>query len=231
MVGSAARIGALFFAVLLVAAGSVWAATINGTSRNDTLRGSPAGDRLYGKAGSDKSSGAGGNDVLVGGAGNDALVGGARRGHASMRPWSRHGHQGQARQGCQRLRGRSRPDSRSRRHRLRPHHLLRLLLPPRALRPTYVFGPEVTSADQAALREALDLGARFIRSSMGRELPPFSVWGYTDLESLIRVYADTAPTRASERTRHLDARDGRRRVIPQGVVRPSLVRGLEPELE
>ena len=29
---------------------------------------------------------------------------------------------------------------------------------------------------------------------MGRELPPFSVWGYTDVESLIRVYADTAPT-------------------------------------
>ena len=44
------------------------------------------------------------------------------------------------------------------------------------------------------MRDALDLGARFIRSSMGRELPSFSVWGYTDLESLIRVFADTAPT-------------------------------------
>ncbi len=44
------------------------------------------------------------------------------------------------------------------------------------------------------MREALDLGARFIRSSLGRELPSFSVWGYTDLESLIRVYAETAPT-------------------------------------
>jgi hypothetical protein len=60
---------------------------------------------------------------------------------------------------------------------------------------TYVFGPEVTSAQQAALRDALDLGARFIHSALGRELPSFTVWAYTDLETLIRVYTEnTSPS-------------------------------------
>ena len=57
-----------------------------------------------------------------------------------------------------------------------------------------MFGPEVGAPQQQALRDALDLGARFVRSALGRELPPFTVWGYTDQEALIRVYAETAPT-------------------------------------
>ena len=63
--------------VLALSAGSVWAATINGTTRNDTLRGSPRGDKIYGNRGSDKLYGAGGNDVLIGGPGNDLIIGGA----------------------------------------------------------------------------------------------------------------------------------------------------------
>jgi len=44
------------------------------------------------------------------------------------------------------------------------------------------------------LRDGLDLGARYIRAAIGRELPPFTVWGYTDVEALIPVYSATAPT-------------------------------------
>lgn len=59
---------------------------------------------------------------------------------------------------------------------------------------SYVFGPEVTQGQQTSLRQALDLGARYVWSSLGRELPPFPVWAYADLEALVRVYAETAPT-------------------------------------
>ena len=38
--------------------------------------------------------------------------------------------------------------------------------------------------------------ARFIRSSLGRELPPFSVSAYADVEAIIRAYAESAPTSA-----------------------------------
>ena len=65
----------LAFAVLALA-GSVWAATINGTARNDTLRGGARADKIYGKGGNDRLFGAGGNDIIVGGRGNDFLVGG-----------------------------------------------------------------------------------------------------------------------------------------------------------
>jgi hypothetical protein len=70
-------IAVLLFALLALAASSVWAATINGTARGDTLRGGARADKIFGKGGNDKLYGAGGNDVLVGGPGNDLLVGGA----------------------------------------------------------------------------------------------------------------------------------------------------------
>ena len=76
MTRRAAWIGALSCAVLSLTAGSVWAATVNGTARNDTLRGGARADTIYGKGGNDRLFGAGGNDVLVGGRGDDFLVGG-----------------------------------------------------------------------------------------------------------------------------------------------------------
>ena len=79
MTRSAFRVAALAIALLALAAGSVWAATINGTRRNDTLRGSARADKISGKGGNDKLFGAGGNDILVGGPGNDLLVGGLAR--------------------------------------------------------------------------------------------------------------------------------------------------------
>ncbi len=63
-------------ALLALAAGTVWAATINGTPGDDTLRGSARADKIIGKGGNDKLFGAAGNDILVGGPGNDVLVGG-----------------------------------------------------------------------------------------------------------------------------------------------------------
>jgi hypothetical protein len=59
---------------------------------------------------------------------------------------------------------------------------------------TYVFGPEVTPAQQSFLRDSLDLGARFVRETTGRELPPLTAWAYADVEALIAVYSQTAPT-------------------------------------
>jgi hypothetical protein len=192
VVGSAARIGALFFAVLLVAAGSVWAGTINGTSRNDTLRGSPAGDRLYGRAGNDKLFGSGGNDILVGGVGNDALVGGAGADTLRCGPGrdtATRDVRDNVSSDCEVIRGPKPAPP--------PPVPVPPPPPPAPGAPaTYVFGSEVTTAQQALLRDGLDLGARFIRSSAGRELPAFTVWAYTDVEALIRAYAETAPTTA-----------------------------------
>ena len=66
----------LAFVILALAAGSVWAATVQGTARNDTLRGGARADKIDGKGGNDKLFGAAGNDILLGGLGNDLLVGG-----------------------------------------------------------------------------------------------------------------------------------------------------------
>jgi hypothetical protein len=186
-------IALIALAVLTLAAGSAWAATIGGTARGETLRGTPSADRIDGKGGHDKLFGAGGNDVLVGGPGNDFLVGGAGADTLRCGPGrdtATRDKRDKVASDCEVVRG---PIPVSPTPPTPP--------PPPSTAPpapgaqaSYVFGPEVTSADQGALREALDLGARFIRSSMGPELPAFSVWGYTDLESLIRVFADTAPT-------------------------------------
>jgi hypothetical protein len=59
---------------------------------------------------------------------------------------------------------------------------------------TYVFGPELSGSQQALVRRGLDAGARYYRSVLGRELPPFTVWAYADLEAMIRAYAESRPT-------------------------------------
>jgi hypothetical protein len=64
---------AILAAIAVTAAG---AATINGTTKNDTERGTAKADKLYGKGGNDKLYGLAGNDYLNGGAGNDVLTGG-----------------------------------------------------------------------------------------------------------------------------------------------------------
>lgn len=69
-------IGSLASSAVLIAAGTVWAATIVGTPGGDTLRGGSRADKVYGKGGNDRLYGAAGNDLLVGGPGNDLLVGG-----------------------------------------------------------------------------------------------------------------------------------------------------------
>jgi hypothetical protein len=188
------RIAVLVPAVLAFAAGSVLAATINGTTRHDTLRGGARADTIYGKGGNDRLFGAGGNDVLVGGAGNDLLVGGIGADTLRCGPGRDTAIRDlpdRVARDCEVVRG-PRPTP--------PPPPPPPTPPPPPAPPapgapaTYVIGPEVTPAQQAALRNALDLGARFIRSALGRELPPFTVWAYTDLETLIRVYAETAPT-------------------------------------
>jgi hypothetical protein len=57
---------------------------------------------------------------------------------------------------------------------------------------TYRFGPEVTASQQATVRDALDLGARFYRTTLGREVPQFNVWAHNDLESIARVFFETS---------------------------------------
>ncbi len=68
---------ALLIGLLALGTGSVWAATITGTSRDDTLRGGARADRIFGKAGNDRLFGGPGDDLVVGGPGRDVLVGGA----------------------------------------------------------------------------------------------------------------------------------------------------------
>ncbi len=57
-----------------------------------------------------------------------------------------------------------------------------------------MFGAELSAFQQGLVRRGLDAGARYYRASLGRELPPFTVWAYTDLETMIRVYAQSRPT-------------------------------------
>jgi Ca2+-binding RTX toxin-like protein len=171
-------------------AGGAGAATVPGTARDDTLRGTPRADRITGKAGDDRIYGAAGDDLLVGGAGADLLVGGPGADVLRCGP----GRDRAVRDvrdtiavDCEVVRG---PKPRS-----APPPPPTPPPPPAPGAPaTYVFGSEVTEAQQHALRDGLDLGARFIRTALGQELPPFTVWAYSDLESLVRVYAETAPT-------------------------------------
>jgi hypothetical protein len=190
-------VAALAFSALTLAAGSVWAATINGTARNDTLRGGARADKISGKAGDDKLYGAGGNDVLVGGAGSDILVGGVGADEIRCGPdrdTAIRDVQDKVAKDCEVVRG-PRPVPPP------PPAPPEPSPPPPAPAPgapaTYVFGPEVSQAQQTAVRDALDLGARYYRTALGREVPQFNVWAYRDLEALIRVFAETsseAPT-------------------------------------
>jgi hypothetical protein len=61
---------------------------------------------------------------------------------------------------------------------------------------TYVFGPELTADQQALVRRGLDAAARYYRVVLGRELAPFTVWAYRDLEALLGAYAQNEPTSA-----------------------------------
>ena len=189
----------LSFALLCLAAGSVWAATINGTARNDTLRGGARADTIYGKGGNDRLFGAGGNDVLAGGPGNDVLVGGVGAdtlGCGPGRDTATRDAQDQVARDCEVVRGPkpSPPPA--------PPEPSPPSPPPAPGAPaTYVFGPELSMSQQRAVQRGLDAAARHYRSKLGRELPPFTVWGHADLEAMIRTYADTRPTSLDESRR------------------------------
>jgi hypothetical protein len=68
---------------------------------------------------------------------------------------------------------------------------------------TYAFGPEVTATQQAVVRNAFDLAARYFRSTLGRELPPVSVWAHTDAEAMVRTFAQTRPNTTLDQARDL----------------------------
>lgn len=59
---------------------------------------------------------------------------------------------------------------------------------------TYVFGSQLSVSQQALVRRGLDAGARLYRSTLGRELPAFTVWAHTNVEELIAAYAANVPT-------------------------------------
>ena len=59
---------------------------------------------------------------------------------------------------------------------------------------TYVFGSQLTAAQQDLVRRGLDAGARLYRSVLGRELPAFTVWASTNNDELIAAYAANVPT-------------------------------------
>jgi Ca2+-binding RTX toxin-like protein len=176
--------------LLTLAAGSVWAATINGTVRNDTLRGSPGADKIYGKGGNDRLYGAGGKDVLAGGPGRDLLVGGA--GADTLRCGAGRDRvtrdvSDRVAADCEVVRGPQPAPP-------QPPHPPQPPPPPPPPSPgasaNYTFGPEVTIGQQTAVRDALDLGARYYRSALSQEIPRFDAWAYNDLESIARVFLE-----------------------------------------
>lgn len=183
--------GVLACVLLALAAGSVWAARVNGTARNDTLRGGAGADNIFGRAGNDKLFGASGNDILVGGTGNDLLVGGVGadtlRCGAGRDTATRDVADTVARD-CEVVRG--------------PTPRPPLPAPPPPAEPpiagpgapaTFTFGPELNAAEQARVRRGLDAAARYYRAILGRALPPFSAWGYRDLEALLAAYVQNEP--------------------------------------
>lgn len=164
-------------------AGSVWAATIRGTG-SDTLRGSPRADKIEGNGGNDRLFGAAGNDVLVGGPGNDLLVGGVGADTLQCGPGRdtvMRDVSDKVARDCEVVRG-PKP--------IPPPAPPAPPLPGAAA--TYVFGPEVTPAQQTAVRDALDLAARYYRTALGREVPSFNAWAHNDLEAIARVFAETS---------------------------------------
>jgi hypothetical protein len=189
--GRSWRLWALALAVFTTTAGSVWAATITGSARNDVLRGTSRADTISGRAGNDRLLGAAGDDVLLGGPGNDTLVGG--RGSDLLRcgPGSDVAIRDAldaAVSGCERVRGpKPAPPP--------PPAPPQPPPPPEPGAPaSYVFGAEVSAAQQVVLRADLDLAARYMRSQLGLDLPPFPVWAHTDQEAMVRTYAATLPT-------------------------------------
>ena len=181
-------------AVLSLAAGSIWAATINGTARNDTLRGGARADAIYGRGGNDRLFGAGGNDVLVGGPGNDVLVGGGGADTLRCGPGrdtATRDVRDKVASDCEVVRG-PKPVPPA------PPPAPAPPPPPPPPAPgapaTYFFGSEVSAQQQAALQLALDMGARYIRSALGRELPQFIVYAHADVEAMIATYVQTKPT-------------------------------------
>jgi hypothetical protein len=44
---------------------------------------------------------------------------------------------------------------------------------------------EVSPEHRALLQAALDVGARYIRTALGREVPPATIYAHTDLEAMI----------------------------------------------
>jgi RTX calcium-binding nonapeptide repeat (4 copies) len=187
-------------AIVLVGASSVWAARIVGTPGNDTLRGGAHADTIYGKAGNDRLFGGAGNDNLVGGLGNDRLVGGVGADVLRCGPGRDSAVRDRADKvvtDCEIVTG--------------PGPAPAPPPPPPPQPPaapgapaTYEFGPEVTPSQQGAVRDALDLGARYYHTALGRDVPPFQVWAYTDAETLARLFAEkSGEARSVEDARNL----------------------------
>ena len=179
----------LAFAVLPLAAGSVWAATIHGTARDDTLRGGARADKMYGKAGNDKLIGAAGNDLLVGGPGNDRLVGGVGAdilqcgaGQDTAVRDLRDTVSGD----CEVVSG-PKPVPPPPRPQPPPP------LSGPGLNAAYIFGAEVSEQHRALFQSTMDVGARYIRTYLGREIPPTTIYAHTDLEAMISTSANTRP--------------------------------------
>jgi Ca2+-binding RTX toxin-like protein len=75
---------------LAVAGRVAWAATIDGTNRDDTLVGTSQADFIRGFRGADDMYGRAGNDTLRGGPGNDRIIAGTGNNH---KVYARDGYQ------------------------------------------------------------------------------------------------------------------------------------------
>lgn len=187
--GTFAKTAGLVVAAALLAAGSVGAATIEGTSRADTLRGGAGADRIDGKGGNDRLYGGRGDDVLLGGRGNDLLVGGAGADTLRCGPGrdtAIRDRLDRVSSDCEAVRG---PTPAPRQPQPQPQP------PPRTpgAPAEYAFGSELSDAQKEAVRRGLDAAARSHRRVLGRELPPFTVWAHGEPEAMIQTYARTRP--------------------------------------
>lgn len=89
--------------------------------------------------------------------------------------------------------GRERPRSRWRRCLARLWSPCLDLARTEACNARYVFGAEVSEQHRALFQSAMDVGARYIRTYLGRELPPTTIYAHTDLETMIITSANTRP--------------------------------------
>ena len=68
---------------------------------------------------------------------------------------------------------------------------------------TFVYGAELSALERSRVERGLNAGARYYRTILGHELPPFRVWAFRDLDALLAAYVQNEPSFSLDQARRL----------------------------